>query len=222
MAKKRIIAAVTAKMAVAVSNLKNADDSKAVKQTEIDKKIQLRIQQENIRKKKLYKQIGITALIAVLILSVFIYKALSTNNDITPGGNSTDIPLSVTAIDLNVLKEYKIPIIFDFGADSCIPCKEMAPVLKTLNAEMQGKAVIQFVDVWKNPNAAADYPVTVIPTQFFYNADGTPYVPSDDIQKAIQFELHRDLKTGQHNFTSHEGGLTETQMRQILAEMGVQ
>lgn len=206
----------------AVSNPRNIDESKTDKQKEVDNKIKLRIQQENIKRKKLYKQVGITAIIAVLILGIFIYKALSTNNDITSKRNSTDIPLSVSSIDLNALKEYKIPIIFDFGADECIPCKEMAPILKTLNAEMQGKAVIQFVDVWKNPNAAAEYPVTVIPTQFFYNADGTPYVPSDDIQKTIQFEIHNDLKTGQHNFTSHKGGLTELQMRQILAEMGVQ
>ncbi|OLN32939.1 Thioredoxin [Desulfosporosinus metallidurans] len=38
----------------------------------------------------------------------------------------------------------------DFGADSCVPCKEMAPVLKKLNTEMQGKAIVKFVDVWKN------------------------------------------------------------------------
>jgi thioredoxin 1 len=98
----------------------------------------------------------------------------------------------------------------------------MAPVLKKLNAEMQDKAVIQFVDVWKNSNAAVNYPVSVIPTQFFYNADGTPYVPSDDIQKTIKLEMHKDFKTGDHNFTSHQGGLTEPQMRQILADMGVE
>ncbi|MHB1153457.1 MAG: thioredoxin family protein [Eubacteriales bacterium] len=205
-----------------MGNPKNIDNSKTDKQKEINKKIQLRIEQENIRKKKLYKQVGITALIIVLILGIFIYKALSTNNDITPKGNSTDIPLSVSSIDLAALKAYKMPIIIDFGADSCIPCKEMAPVLKKLNAEMQKKAVIQFVDVWKYQQAVGSFPVTVIPTQFFYNADGTPYVPSDDIQKNIKFEMHKDLKTGQHNFTSHQGGLTEIQMRQILAEMGVQ
>ena len=65
----------------------------------------------------------------------------------------------------------------DFGANSCIPCKEMAPILKTLNAEMQGKAIIKFVDVWKNTDAANDFPVQVIPTQVLIAADGTPYAP---------------------------------------------
>lgn len=192
-----------------------------MKQNEQNEKIRLRIQQEELKRKKRRKQTGAVALIAVLVLGVFIYKALTAGNTGGNGGKPGDIPLSVTAIDLPALKEYKIPIIFDFGADSCIPCKEMAPVLQKLNAEMQGKAVIQFADVWKNPNAASGYPVTVIPTQFFYNADGTPYVPGDQVRKIPGFELHTDPATGEHLFTSHKGGLTEEQMRQILAEMGV-
>lgn len=205
-----------------MGNNKNNNKSKEEKQNEINEKIKLRIEQENIKRKKLYKQIGVTSLIVISILVIFVYKALSTDNNTTQGGNPNDIPLSVTNIDLAALKEHNMPIIIDFGADSCIPCKEMAPVLKKLNTEMQGKAIIQFVDVWKNQSAASGFPLTIIPTQFFYNADGTPYVPSDDIQKAMQFELHKDFKTGEHNFTSHKGGLTEMQMRQILADMGVE
>ncbi len=201
--------------------MNNNTGTKADRQKEKQEKIRLRIEQENLRRKKLYRQIAAVAVIAAAVLSVFIYKALSAGNEITAAGNTGDIPLSVASIDLEALKTYKIPIIFDFGADSCIPCKEMAPVLQKLNAEMQGKAVIQFVDVWKNPNGAAGYPVTVIPTQFFYNADGTPYVPGEELQKSLGFELHADPASGQHIFTSHKGGLTEEQMRQILAEMGV-
>ena len=127
--------------------------------------------------------------------------------------------LEATSIDLDALKEYNLPIIIDFGADSCNPCKEMAPVLKTLNAEMQGKAIIKFVDVWKNGDAANDFPIQVIPTQVLFNADGMPYVPSDDI--GIKFDLYSFKDTGEHAFTVHQGGLTEDQMRAILADMGV-
>lgn len=84
-------------------------------------------------------------------------------NLVTPK-NEEDFVLEVTSIDLDALKEYKLPIIIDFGADSCIPCKEMAPVLKTLITEMQGKAIIEFVDVWKNGEASKDFPIQVIPT----------------------------------------------------------
>ncbi len=55
--------------------------------------------------------------------------------------------LEAEAIDLDALKTYGLPIIIDFGSDSCIPCQQMAPVLKTMNAAMRGKAIVKFVDV---------------------------------------------------------------------------
>jgi thioredoxin 1 len=62
-----------------------------------------------------------------------------------------DFSLFVTEpIDFDRLTSYGIPIMIDFGADSCVPCKEMSPVLKKLNAELQGKAIIRFIDVWKD------------------------------------------------------------------------
>ena len=39
----------------------------------------------------------------------------------------------------------------DVGADACIPCKMMAPILEKLEKVYQGKAAIVFIDVWKNP-----------------------------------------------------------------------
>lgn len=122
-------------------------------------------------------------------------------------GNIEDFVLETEAIDLDALKEYGLPIIIDFGADSCAPCKAMAPVLVTMNADMQDKAIIKFVDVWKHPGASNDFPVQVIPTQVFINADGTPYVPSEDI--GIKFDMYTFKDTGEHAFTVHQGGLTE-------------
>lgn len=98
----------------------------------------------------------------------------------------------------------------------------MAPVLKTLNEEMQGKAFIKFVDVWQYPDAAANAPVQVIPTQVMFNADGTPFVPSDELAAQVQFTMYSHRDTDEHIFTVHQGGLTEEQMRLILAEMGVE
>ncbi len=133
--------------------------------------------------------------------------------------NEEDFVLDTASVDLDALKEHNLPIIIDFGSDSCIPCKAMAPVLQTMNAEMQGKAIIKFVDVWKHSEAADGFPIQVIPTQVLINADGTPYVPSDDI--GIEFNMYNSEDTGEHAFTVHQGGLTEREMRAILADMGV-
>jgi thioredoxin 1 len=153
----------------------------------------------------------------LIIAGIWIFK--NANSDAPPITDNKDFTLEATNIDLEVLTSYELPIIIDFGADSCIPCKEMAPVLKTLNVEMQGAAIIKFVDVWKNEDVANDFPIQVIPTQIFINADGTPYVPSDDIK--IEFTMYSTKDTNEHVFTVHQGGLTEGQMRRILTDMGV-
>lgn len=139
---------------------------------------------------------------------------------VTPN-NEEDFVLDTTSVDLKVLKEYNLPIIIDFGADSCNQCKQMAPVLETLNAEMQGKAIIKFIDARKNRDATNDFPIHSIPTQVLINADGAPYVPSDDI--GIKFDMLYRTKDNEpeHIFTLHYGGLTEKEMRTILMDMGV-
>ncbi len=136
------------------------------------------------------------------------------------GTPQSSFALKSTTIDLPALKNLKVPMIIDFGADACIPCKEMAPVLVKLNAEMQNKAVIKFVDVWKSPQGAEGFPVQVIPTQVIYQADGNPYVPKN--VKDIQFLTYYHKDSNEHIFTVHQGGLTEDQMRRILKDMGTE
>ena len=65
-----------------------------------------------------------------------------------------------------------IPRLVDVGADSCIPCKLMAPILTELTTECAGRMRVEFIDVWKNPGAGEPYGVFAIPTQIFYGADG--------------------------------------------------
>ncbi|MBE0565791.1 MAG: thioredoxin family protein [Krumholzibacteria bacterium] len=66
-----------------------------------------------------------------------------------------------------------LPRMIDLGADKCVPCKMMAPILEELKTEYEGRMVIEFIDVWKNPSAGAQYGIKLIPTQIFYAADGT-------------------------------------------------
>jgi thioredoxin 1 len=56
------------------------------------------------------------------------------------------------------------PVLVDFYADWCGPCKTMAPVLKNVAGKMGDKVKIIKVDVDKNPAAAAKYNVRSIPT----------------------------------------------------------
>ncbi len=66
----------------------------------------------------------------------------------------------------------RTPRLVDVGADRCIPCKAMAPILADLRAEYAGRMQVEFIDVWKNPEAGDPYRVYAIPTQIFFGADG--------------------------------------------------
>lgn len=65
-----------------------------------------------------------------------------------------------------------LPKLLDLGADRCIPCKMMAPILEELDEEYAGQLEVDFIDVWKNREAALKYDINSIPTQIFYAADG--------------------------------------------------
>jgi thioredoxin 1 len=66
------------------------------------------------------------------------------------------------------------PKLLDLGADKCIPCKEMAPILEELKKEYAGVLEVEFIDVWKpeNQQAAIKYGIKNIPTQIFFETDG--------------------------------------------------
>ena len=65
-----------------------------------------------------------------------------------------------------------LPQLVDLGADKCIPCKMMAPLLEELRREYKGRLEVTFIDVWKNPGAGRQYGIRVIPTQIFFDASG--------------------------------------------------
>ena len=60
----------------------------------------------------------------------------------------------------------------DLGAHKCIPCKMMAPILKKLTAEYEGRAAVIFIDVWEDASQGKKFKISTIPTQIFFDAQG--------------------------------------------------
>jgi thioredoxin 1 len=187
---------------------------------------------KNDKKENMFKKyvVKITIIILIIIAIGTIWFVKNSDQQITKGDSIAnnanteiieDFALHVTdKLDIEHLKSYGLPIIIDFGADSCIPCKEMAPVLEKLNEELQGKAIIRFVDVWQYQELSEEYPISVIPTQVLFDKSGNPYVPKD--LESSQMNMYSLKDTNEHVFTTHEGGMTEEMMIEVLKEMGME
>lgn len=65
-----------------------------------------------------------------------------------------------------------LPTLLELGADKCVPCKAMVPVLDALRREYPGRLNVQFIDVWKNPEEGKKHKIRMIPVQLFLDADG--------------------------------------------------
>ncbi len=66
-----------------------------------------------------------------------------------------------------VLKSDK-PVLVDFWAEWCGPCRMVAPIVNEISAEYEGKAVVGKLDVDSNPEVAQKYGIRNIPTILFF------------------------------------------------------
>jgi len=111
----------------------------------------------NNKARKTLIVIGLFAAIAAVVLAKHLrYKA----------------DLEIVENDVEVVNDSALPVLVDLGADKCVPCKMMKPILEELKSELRGVLKVKFIDVWKNPEIGREYRIRVIPTQIFYDSSG--------------------------------------------------
>lgn len=85
----------------------------------------------------------------------------------------------------------EIPVLVDFWADWCAPCKMIAPIVEELAGEFDGKVKVAKLDVDSNPKVATTYGIRGIPTLLIF-IGGSPVdqvvgaVPKTVLKKRLE------------------------------------
>ena len=86
----------------------------------------------------------------------------------------------------------RLPSLVEFGSNTCVPCQQMAPILKELAAQYKGKIEVTTVDVYKEPRLAERQGIRAIPTQVFFDKQGKEvsrhvgFFPKEEIVAAFK------------------------------------
>lgn len=120
-------------------------------------------------------RIAIIAVVVAAVATAIVLKERGAQPDTAPGDSSTITATNGadSSAPTATAAARPLPKLLDLGADKCIPCKMMAPILEELETEYADKMEVEFIDVWKNSDASDHYGINSIPTQIFYAADGT-------------------------------------------------
>jgi len=106
------------------------------------------------------------------------------------GQNSTPANKTETGVDKT---KYKVTFI-ELGSVRCIPCKQMQPIMKSIEEKYAKQVKVVFYDVWTEAGApyGKQYGIEAIPTQVFLDKDGKEYFrhlgffPEEELIKVLK------------------------------------
>ena len=99
-------------------------------------------------------------------------------------------PVTDDSFDAEVLKS-RTPVLVDFWAEWCGPCRALAPKLEEIATELQGKVRVLKINVDENPTMPARYGVRGIPTMILFKGGEeveqiVGNLPKDNIMAVLQ------------------------------------
>ena len=108
------------------------------------------------------------------LASLFLFFAAATllAASVTACGSPAQDQTALTSMSWSRAMSNGNPTIAEFGRGTCIPCKQMKPILEDLAREYEGKVNVLIVDVDEYAALTRQYGIMVIPTQIFLGKDG--------------------------------------------------
>ena len=153
--------------------------------------------------KPVFFKIIIPIVFVCILASLWYFKTAKTET-----ASAGIVPVN-EPINMEELKARGLPIMIEFSSATCPVCKLMLPTLSEIKGETEGKLTFVYVDLSKNPSFAKDFPVRATPTRLFYNADGSPFTPSESLLEKQNFLIYSHRETKEHLFTAQEGENTK-------------
>ncbi len=136
---------------------------------------------------------------AQLGYSIMLLVVISTGSAIAQNQTMPSRKTSPTTISRTPLVTF-----VELGSARCIPCRQMQPVLKSIEKKYGDQIRVIFHDVWKPDQAeqAKVYGIRLIPTQVFLDANGKEFsrhegfYPEDEIDRLLQKKGLKPLQEG--------------------------
>lgn len=99
---------------------------------------------------------------------------------------------ALSPVELDSALRDGVPLIVEFGGETCIPCMKMQPVLKNIQARLGKRARVSNFWIQPNPEVARRHQIMVMPTQVIFDAKGREifrhmgYFAESDFEKALK------------------------------------
>ena len=99
-------------------------------------------------------------------------KDLTFNIELVEIGKPQSKGASLTSVNLEEALASGKPTLAEFGSTTCIPCKQMKPILEDLAAVYEDKVNIVIIEIYDNRDLASQYKIMAMPTQVMFDNTG--------------------------------------------------